>query len=283
VTWRVLPMSGAVAMAFTVFGVALFHLWYRTRILISFNNINCVLVPANRRITYFHQLKALDPSLLEPKIRVIRTYLHHTRETIVVQSLQVQGAFEAMFGRNKHEIIVAWPGIKIAETASFTAGERMTVLVPVAAPESPHKNFAFALDVARHLAPGWRMVVTAPEISDKTELKGSNIEFVGVLSRENLFKWYRRATVVLMPSTHETIGLPIFEALVVGTPVVAYDADYIRALNAHFSVGDCLSIIATPQAAVDAIEASREKRPGAALKRKLQRSEWHKVFQKAKR
>jgi glycosyltransferase involved in cell wall biosynthesis len=47
------------------------------------------------------------------------------------------------------------------------------------------------------------------------------ISFHGWVSDEELRDWYRRAHAVCLPSLHEGFGLPVIEALLAGTPVLA--------------------------------------------------------------
>ncbi len=51
-----------------------------------------------------------------------------------------------------------------------------------------------------------------------------NIEFTGYISREELPKFYSRATVLVSPSTTETQGLTVLEAFACGCPVVVANA-----------------------------------------------------------
>ncbi|MEJ8562016.1 glycosyltransferase [Yoonia sp. GPGPB17] len=249
IVWVYLPKSGLRAVLFNLLGVAFYFYWHRCHALLSLNNMNCVLVPTDRRTTYFHQPKALDFAFSDVKARIIRTYLMHTRDRVVVQSPQVHADFVALFGQ-RHEVQIAWPGFTTPARVDAHARNTHEVLVPVAGFESPHKNFAFVHDVAETLGSDWRVVVTARD-SAGFEGVAENICFIGPQTREDLFCLYHKATVVLMPSTHETIGLPIFEALSVGTPVVAYDAPYIRLFQETFGITSGLGIAASAAEAKD--------------------------------
>lgn len=255
ISWHHVSKFGAKAMLFNLFSVLIPFIRYQADVLISFNNVNCVLLPSRKRITYFHQLKALDEVFSEAKLHIIRSYLFLSRETIILQTDEVKKSFEEKFGAWRHDILVAWPGISVPTPTRKYDREPFTLLVPVASPHSPHKNFSFVKTVARELGADWQVIITADKVMEEyLGTKGGNIRFIGTLSRDELFDWYRRATTVLMPSTHETIGLPIFEALSVGTPVVAFDAPYIRALREYFGIDDGLSLTSNPEDAADAIE-----------------------------
>jgi len=281
VKWKQLPMSGAPAIFFSLFGVAFFYLWYGADFLVSFNNINSPLISNQRKITYFHQLKALDVSFSEPKVWVIRYYLRYSKETIVVQSHEVESAFKRMFKFNKNEILVAWPGVAVPISKSSIDREPRTVLVPISNPKSPHKNFSFARAVASKLGRDWRVVVTAFGGDIHLMLDERNIEFVGVLSRDDLFEEYRRASVCLISSTHETIGLPIFESLSVGTPVVVYEADYIRHFIDKFGINEGVDLVKTPSDALQKIkDISLHGVPKVRVDNDFCDAEWEKIINK---
>lgn len=282
VNWYFRPKSGAVAMAFSLFGVVFSYFLHRSDFLISLNNINTPLVPSRRRLTYFHQLKALDPAFTELKVRIIRLYLKHSSEPVILQSKGIVASFSRMFGEGKHEIIVAWPGVVLPDISGNIPSEPQRILVPVSSPQSQHKNFAFIQGVARELGANWKIVVTAPDDSINLDGRISNIEFAGILSRDELFVEYRRAAVCLFGSTHETVGLPIFEALAIGTPVVAYDAPYVRAFCDDFGISEGLTLAATPQDAMAHItkisRSSEGKRISATHDFRV--AEWQKIFNK---
>lgn len=281
VRWRYLPKSGAAAMAFSLFFVFFLYFWHRADILISFNNVNSPLIPTSRRITYFHQLKALDPELSELKLRIIRYYLRHSREPVVLQSNEVKNAFKRMFGSQRHDLTVAWPGIEVPVLRARAHREQRTVLVPVASPQSPHKNFAFINLVAQNLGNDWKIFVTAPAGLIELVSEAANVEFIGVLSRADLFEQYRSATICLIASTHETIGLPIFEALAVGTHVVAYDAAYIQRFREHFGILEGLHIAKTPLDAVAIIESlAQNSEPRIEVERDFRKADWEKILNK---
>lgn len=64
-------------------------------------------------------------------------------------------------------------------------------------------------------------------------IHGSSIEFLGNVASSRLGGIYQQADLVVYPSLEETFGLPILEALVLGTPVAASDC---RALSRpHFN------------------------------------------------
>lgn len=207
----------------------------------------------------------------------MRKYLEHTRERIIVQSPQVRDDFIEMFGQMRHPVFVAWPGISTPKHKTNTGRRLKELLIPVASPESPHKNFPFVIATARALGQDWQILVTAPEGS--ADLNGAtNVRFLGTQPRNSLFELYRKASCVLMASTHETIGLPIFEALSVGTPVVAYDASYVRSFQEKFEITSGLEISSSPEDARRSILKLTSIEPTIRYGRDFRLSDWETLF-----
>lgn len=282
VTWVYKPRGGIRAIAYSMFGVVFTCFRLRTDFVVSLNNVNCIVLSRRKKITYFHQLKTLDSSLSEPKLKIYRTYFRFFKEPVVVQSPQVKKDFYAMFGEKRREVVVAWPGIEPSVSEYSIAKKRCHVLVPVASPQSGHKNFNFVVKVAQELGVEWKVSVTAPKGSvEPCEL--NNIEMVGFKSRVELFDLYRTATCVLMPSTHETIGLPIFEAMSTGTPVVAYDAEYIRGFKEWFGISKGLLLASDANKAGQAIRRCQTENINVFSDQDFCKSEWYKIFNMLKK
>lgn len=277
VIWILKPKGGVRAIVYSLFGVFLTFIRFRANLLISFNNINCVVLHRKIKVTYFHQPKALDPQMKGAKLYLYRAYFHFFKERLVVQSPQVKKDFQAMFGENRGDVKVVWPGIDIPARKGCVNKADRHVLVPVASPQSGHKNFDFVIQVARILGPAWRFSVTAEQGS--VDLEGlDNIELVGFKSRDELFGLYHSSICVLMPSTHETVGLPIFEAMGAGTPVVAYDAEYIRSFRDWFGITQGLSLSPDPYKAADEIQRLQSEDVKICSDRDFREGEWYKIF-----
>jgi glycosyltransferase involved in cell wall biosynthesis len=71
---------------------------------------------------------------------------------------------------------------------------------------------------------------------------GERISAVGFVNERTLAAIYRRAAVVLQPSSREGFGLPLLEAMACGTPVVASDLPALREVGGaaaeYCAVGD---------------------------------------------
>lgn len=277
VTWVCSPKGGVLAILYSLFGVFFSCIRYHAEYLISFNNVNCVLRSRDRKISYFHQLKTLDPRIKESKLYVYRSYFKYFKEPVVVQSPQVKKDFKAMFGENCGKVEVVWPGIHPLFRTKSEGKKDRHILVPVASPQSSHKNFGFVMQIARRLGPVWKFIVTAEYGSmDLCDLE--NIELIGYKSRDELFELYYSSTCVLMPSTHETVGLPIFEALSTGTPVVAYDAEYIRRFRDWFGISEGLMLTSDSCKAAEEIQRCQSENIKVISGRDFREGEWYKIF-----
>lgn len=276
IRWKYKRLNGFAAAFYNLFFVIRDYRRYRCSGLLSFNNMNCIFLPAWRKKTYFHQLKALDKSLFELKLFIIRCYLYSSREAIIVQSREVKQAFAEIF-KARHSIKVAWPGIAIPPVIDCEWSDQRSVLVPVTNPESQHKNFRFVEEVAEELGSEWTLLVTAKGDQIRSAVR-SNIKFIGPQARSNLFAYYRGSSSVLFASTHETVGLPIFESLSVNTPVVVFGAPYVRSLQAQFGIRSGLGIIECPAEAADQIRRNASRPCRVSCDKDFHASEWRQIF-----
>lgn len=128
------------------------------------------------------------------------------------------------------------PGSHAEKLASLlkSAGRGMLLYV---GNDFPHKNLAVVENGLSRMAAPERPVwaVTLPASSAVCR-RGAAVS-LGVLGPAELATAYAAATVVVMPSWIETIGLPLLEAMRVGVAVLAADRPYAREVcqnAAHF-------------------------------------------------
>jgi len=94
----------------------------------------------------------------------------------------------------------------------------------------PYKNLRVlyeAATIAGTTNPDWTFFLTVPQRALNLP---KNVVFLGQLSRQAVAGALREADALVMPSLVETVGLPMVEALSVGTPVIAADRPYAREL-----------------------------------------------------
>lgn len=94
---------------------------------------------------------------------------------------------------------------------------------------SPYKNLVVLQRAMERLAerrPGTRLLATIPAKHPLASAPG--VEALGRVPPTTLWQTYRSVTALIMPSLVETVGLPMLEAMAVGTPVIAADRPYAR-------------------------------------------------------
>lgn len=165
--------------------------------------------------------------------------------------------------RSAKRVIVQTPTMKSLVTEQFMLpAERVSIVIPPAPPlpgpesskarvlgeegelkllyvgnDCTFKNVRVAvmgLDLLRRTVPNAVLCLTWP--TDHAVTKKTAIVCLGHLSRSLLANAYREATLLVMPSLVETVGLPMIEAMNVGLPVLAADRPYAHdiAENAAF-------------------------------------------------
>ncbi len=93
--------------------------------------------------------------------------------------------------------------------------------------QSPYKNvesIAVAMARVRAQLPETTLFLTWPENHPLARIEG--VKCCGYLNGSALREAYTLATLVVMPSLAETVGLPMLEAMSVGAPVLAADRSY---------------------------------------------------------
>jgi glycosyltransferase involved in cell wall biosynthesis len=93
--------------------------------------------------------------------------------------------------------------------------------------QSPYKNVAViaeSMGRIRARLPEATLFLTWPDDHELTKVEG--IRGCGYLNGGSLREAYELATVLVLPSLAETVGLPMLEAMSVGTPVLVADRSY---------------------------------------------------------
>ncbi len=90
-----------------------------------------------------------------------------------------------------------------------------------------HKNVGVVVDAMPELRRRFPDLTLFISGAPTHELRtGPGVTYLGAVPDVALREAYELATLLIMPSLHETIGLPMPEAMSVGTPVVAADRPY---------------------------------------------------------
>lgn len=94
--------------------------------------------------------------------------------------------------------------------------------------DQPYKNLRVLFEaaaLAQRTNRDWTFFLTLPR---PPRAVPENVVFLGPLARPQVAAALRAADALVMPSLVETVGLPMVEALSLGTPVVAADRPYAR-------------------------------------------------------
>ena len=129
----------------------------------------------------------------------------------------------------------AWSGSMRRRLAGGAPEEQIRALVIYVGRVSPEKNLERLLDL-HDAIPGIHVAVVG-DGPDRERLErkasGRRIHFAGFLRGAELAEAYASADVFLMPSTTETLGFVVLEAMSAGTPVVAAKAGGVLDLVEH--------------------------------------------------
>ncbi len=93
--------------------------------------------------------------------------------------------------------------------------------------DSRHKNLALIVNAMKSICsilPRATLFATLP--ANHPVCDGLSVVGLGHLARTHLYQAYKHATVLVLPSLVETVGLPLLEAIAIGTPVLAADRPY---------------------------------------------------------
>ncbi len=174
-------------------------------------------------------------------------------------------------------------GIGVEAFASAQPAEAVPlpyVFVPAALER--HKNFEIVVEGFRRLRdPGAQLWIAghdsedpgyAQRVRDRVRELGlePRVRFLGAVPYGEMLGYYRGARAVLLPSTIETFGHPVLEAMLAGAPVVASDIPAFRELAGeaalYFDPTDAEELAQTldrvfeePEATAERVAAGRER------------------------
>lgn len=174
----------------------------------------------------------------------------HANDYIVVQQEWLKDSFVKMFKISSHKVIVSYPIPPVFEHNNKTLieGEKSnnncTVFFFPTFPR-PFKNIEIICESAKKLLEinedAFKIIITI----DGSENHYSryiyekysyikNIQFVGLISREDVFDYYKISDCLIFPSKLETWGLPISEYKQFMKPMLVADLPYGRETVANY-------------------------------------------------
>lgn len=201
---------------------------------------------------------------------------------VIVLTAAMRDEVVAAFGLRRENVVVVPNGVD-AETfapAPFTGRADAEVLF--VGRLTAQKNPLAAVEAMTRLGPHVRLrIVGDGEMRAVVqrrirELGLTNVRLEGRLGPRDLAACYRRATAVVMPSTHEGQPLVMLEAMATGTPVVCYGLPELRETGGDAIVPVEPHTPAALAAALDGLlaDAGRRQALSAAATARAARYAW---------
>ncbi len=158
---------------------------------------------------------------------------------VIVQTKWIKTACAEKTGVPEEKIKIVPPKVSI-QPKKYFAYENMDIPTFIY-PATPliYKNHQVIIDACKELikegVTNFRVIFTmtgvenklARKLKEEAEKYSLPIEFAGILKREELFDWYTKA-ILLFPSYIESFGMPLLEAKMHRTPVIAGDTAFGR-------------------------------------------------------
>ena len=117
--------------------------------------------------------------------------------------------------------------VRASDRSDLDATDNLTILY--VGNDAPYKNVnrvIEGIELMRKTTPNVTLQVTWS--IDHPICQQPGVECLGFLSPDRLVQAYRQATILVMPSLVETVGLPLLEAMSLNVPVLAADRPYAR-------------------------------------------------------
>ena len=143
-----------------------------------------------------------------------------------------------------NKVEVSFPKVYIPEGMTYNGDFCKCFFYP--ANESKFKNHKIIIEASKRLIDlgytDFEIVFTLTgnendyisEIRREAETYNINVKWLGLVSRDKVFEWYTKS-ILLFPSYIETIGLPIYEAMQVGTPIIVTNCKYAQSITEGYA------------------------------------------------
>lgn len=175
--------------------------------------------------------------LFYPKVKLVATYHHLERESILEKKL-----------RKYYDLITV-----VSQATKRELGERAVVIPNGLDPKYkpfpqkpdnkkillylgqliPRKNVEFLLQIINKLPKNYQLLICGSgPLKDQLgqKAKGKNVAFRGYISEEEKVNYYNLASIFLYPSLKEGFGLSVLEAMACAKPVLVSDLPVFREL-----------------------------------------------------
>jgi glycosyltransferase involved in cell wall biosynthesis len=123
------------------------------------------------------------------------------------------------YGVTAGKITIAYPGVKrLPATGKSPAAGKYLLYIGTL---QPRKNIKALIDAFKTLSPAGMKLVIAGKTGWKYQPKPeANIKYLGFVPEEKMAALIKRADGLVLPSLYEGFGIPVVQAMSLGTPVL---------------------------------------------------------------
>ena len=221
-----------------------------------------------KRVTVIHDLTPLIYPLWHDRIS---TYVHkiflkrilRNADNIIANSQVTKNAIEEYLPTVKQKISIAYPSINIKKYKRKASPKNDVYFLSVGTIE-PRKNYASLINAFNTIAKehkhvklvivgfkGWKSQAVF-DLINQSEYK-DRILIKGYVTEQELVEYYLNALAFIFPTHYEGFGLPLLEAMTLGTLVICSDIDICREVCADSAVyfRDAEELILAMQQVID--------------------------------
>ncbi len=208
-----------------------------SEILLSLTNLGPLAL--RRQILVVHDVAVIDhpewfPDGPRRAFEILQPLLARRVEACVTDSEFSRSRIVERFGLTPESVICIYPGCSTAFMSAPTKQNKEPFVLAYGI-DDPRKNLDRLLDawtVVRRIMPDYtlRLFGRNQRWESGSHRIADGVEHLGYVSDDVLPDLFRRASLLIYPSLYEGFGLPIIDALISGTPVVASDIEVFREL-----------------------------------------------------
>lgn len=170
-------------------------------------------------------------------------------DEVIVQTEWMKNACVNKVGINEKKIKILPPKININVKNSYRESKESLITFFYPASGAVFKNHKVIVEACLKLKEeniyNYRVIFTLngneykhiAELHKQTIKQNLPIEFIGNLSREEVFDYYSKS-ILIFPSYIETVGLPLIEARLHGTPIIVSDSNFSKPILESYNFVD---------------------------------------------
>jgi glycosyltransferase involved in cell wall biosynthesis len=223
-----------------------------------------LIVPVPYVITVHDLIDLRFPQFAKPKARwyyrnVLRRIARRAA-AVITDDAAVAADLTSFFGLGRERIEVIPLGVDLLPCEPVRARRPFVIY---AGNFRPHKDVATLFEAWRSLDPEVELDLVfsgAPEPGLRAERERGTVRFLANPAHEELMRWIAGAVALVHPSLAEGFGLPLLEAMRLGTPVIASSSAVPEVLRPHaalFEPGDRSALAREIEAALRGRYAAR--------------------------